>query len=116
LRSNTLFWSFILFSFFAILGPLTGPSFSKGANLAALQQGIEAGRSLLNEIGVLVSVAAAVAIARACDRSEGHGCGAHVGVAHGSTHLLDFIHGEFPRSETDKYSVVFLSRHWLSPF
>jgi hypothetical protein len=116
LRSNTLFWSFILFSFFAILGPFYGPKLFKGINLAALQQSIEAGQSLLNEIGVFVGIAAAVAIARACDRSEGHGCGTHIGVAHGSAHLLDFIHGEFPRSKAGKYSGVFWSRHWLSPF
>jgi hypothetical protein len=90
---------------------MTGPSFSKEVNLAAPQQCIEADRSLLNEIGVFVRIAAAVAIARACDRSKGHSCGAHIRVAHGSAHLLGFIHGEFSRSKTDKYSVVFLLRH-----
>jgi hypothetical protein len=70
----------------------------------------------LNEIRVSVSVAAAVAVTGAGHGGGGYHGSANVGVAHGSAHLVDFINSEFPRSETGKYSVVFLSRHLFSPF
>jgi hypothetical protein len=71
----------------------------------------------LNEIRVLVSVAAAVAIAGACSRGSSHDGCAHIGVGlHGSAYLIDFIDCQLTSTFPRKHSVVFLSRHVFSPF
>jgi hypothetical protein len=72
--------------------------------------------SQLNEIRVLVGIAATIAIARACNRSEGHGCGTHIRVGlHRGAYLVDFIDGQLTSAFPHKYSVFFLSRHMFSP-
>jgi hypothetical protein len=104
------------FLLFAILGPLMGPSSSKGINLAALQQGIETAGVLLNEIRVPVSIAAAVAVTGASCGCGGHNCSANVGVAHGCAYLVNFIDRQLTSAFPRKHSVVILSRHCFSPF
>jgi hypothetical protein len=94
---------------------LIGPSSPKGC-WAAFSKQHQAAKFSLNEIRVFVGIAATVAITGTCNRSEGHGCGAHVGVSlHGSAHLIDFVDRQLTSAFPYKYSVVFLSRHSFSP-
>jgi hypothetical protein len=90
---------------------MSGPSSSQGG-LAAHQQEPWAAEFSLNKIRVLVGIAAAVAITGTCNRSEGHGCSAHIGMGlHRGAHLVNFVDGQLTSAFPYKYSVVFLSRH-----
>jgi hypothetical protein len=106
----------MLFSFVAILGRLNGPSSPNVAGRPSAES-IGAADFSLNKIRVLVGIAAAVAITGTCNRSEGHGCGAHVGVGlHRRAYLVNFIDRQLTSAFPYKHSVVFLSRHSFSPF
>jgi len=88
----------------------------KRGGLAARQRDIGAAEFSLNEIRVLVGIAATIAIAGACSRSGSHDGGTHIGVGlHRGAYLVNFIDGQLTSAFPHKYSVFFLSQHNFSP-